>query len=167
MEEEKLVEAKNGGGVGDVCCGSKLVKSFTDASERKVWATRNVSILVRPGEVLGLLGPNGAGKSTLFNLLTADPYTGKPNSGTVKVNGKDIYQSSFTFSSAGFASQVDTLFPGMTGREQLRFYARISGMILNQNLQSGEVETMDYSKVNAGSVAKKGQGKGESPRWDP
>ncbi|PSJ59575.1 ABC transporter ATP-binding protein [Kumtagia ephedrae] len=31
-----------------------------------------VSLDVRPGEVLGILGPNGAGKTTLFNLISGD-----------------------------------------------------------------------------------------------
>jgi len=34
-----------------------------------LWAVRDVSFAVKPGELVGLIGPNGAGKSTLYNLI--------------------------------------------------------------------------------------------------
>ena len=34
-----------------------------------LWAVRDVTFAVQPGELLGLIGPNGAGKSTLYNLI--------------------------------------------------------------------------------------------------
>jgi branched-chain amino acid transport system ATP-binding protein len=40
---------------------------------------RNLSLTVRPGEIVGLIGPNGAGKTTVFNLVTGflAPQTGR------------------------------------------------------------------------------------------
>lgn len=49
----------------------------------------DVSFSVAPGETLGLIGPNGSGKSSLLRLLAG---LKKPNSGLVKVNGRDISQ---------------------------------------------------------------------------
>ncbi len=48
---------------------------------------RDVSLVVRPGEVLVMVGPNGAGKSTLLNVLAGDLA---PTSGTVLLDGKPI-----------------------------------------------------------------------------
>ncbi|KQB84016.1 heme ABC transporter ATP-binding protein [Corynebacterium lowii] len=45
----------------------------------------DVSVGVRPGEVLGLIGPNGAGKSTLLAALAGDL---SPAAGTVLLDGK-------------------------------------------------------------------------------
>jgi len=50
-------------------------------------AVDNVSFHVDEGEIMGIIGPNGAGKTTVFNLITG--YL-KPDSGTVRLGGKDI-----------------------------------------------------------------------------
>ena len=47
-------------------------------------ALDDVSLVVRPGELVGLLGPNGAGKTTLLSLVTG---LRKPDSGTVRLFG--------------------------------------------------------------------------------
>jgi iron complex transport system ATP-binding protein len=48
---------------------------------------QEVSLNVRPGEVVGVVGPNGAGKSTLIKVLTKLLV---PSSGSVKLNGQDV-----------------------------------------------------------------------------
>lgn len=54
-------------------------------------ALRDVSLQVRPGEVVCLLGDNGAGKSTLIQILSG---VIRPDSGTVRVDGRDTVLSS-------------------------------------------------------------------------
>jgi len=51
---------------------------------RRFWALRELSLSVRPGEVLAVLGPNGAGKTTLLQTLAGII---QPTEGTVKVRG--------------------------------------------------------------------------------
>jgi ABC-type polysaccharide/polyol phosphate transport system ATPase subunit len=57
----------------------------TDKSSRWLWALRDVSFRVEPGEAVGLVGANGSGKSTLLKILTQVMY---PHSGRVQVRGK-------------------------------------------------------------------------------
>jgi branched-chain amino acid transport system ATP-binding protein len=50
-------------------------------------ALKDVSFVVKEGEILGLIGPNGAGKTTLFNVICGF-Y--KPNSGRIKFEVRDV-----------------------------------------------------------------------------
>lgn len=52
-----------------------------------LWAVRNVSFSVQPGELVGLIGPNGAGKSTLYNLIAGALG---PTSGEIVFNGRRV-----------------------------------------------------------------------------
>jgi branched-chain amino acid transport system ATP-binding protein len=48
---------------------------------------REVSIQVRPGQLVAVVGPNGAGKSTLFKTISG---LLKPSAGTIRFEGRDI-----------------------------------------------------------------------------
>jgi branched-chain amino acid transport system ATP-binding protein len=50
-------------------------------------AVANLSLEVKPGEIIGLIGPNGAGKTTVFNMITG-VYT--PVAGRIYFQGQDI-----------------------------------------------------------------------------
>jgi branched-chain amino acid transport system ATP-binding protein len=52
-----------------------------------VQAVRDLSLEVKPGEIVGLIGPNGAGKSsTLHAIMGAAPVTG----GDVRLDGRSL-----------------------------------------------------------------------------
>jgi cell division transport system ATP-binding protein len=61
----------------------KVSKQFS----RNTYALRDVSLLVRQGELCFLAGPSGAGKSTLLRMIAAIE---RPSSGKLNVNGHDI-----------------------------------------------------------------------------
>jgi len=52
-----------------------------------VTALKDVSFLVRKGDITGVIGPNGAGKTTLFNIISGI-YT--QTSGTITLDGRDV-----------------------------------------------------------------------------
>lgn len=84
-------------------------------------AVQSVSFGLDYGECFALLGVNGAGKSTTFKSLTGDIV---PTTGQITVQGFDVLKE---FTSArkliGYCPQVDAIFPLMTVKEHLDFYA--------------------------------------------
>jgi branched-chain amino acid transport system ATP-binding protein len=76
--------------------------------------TQDVSLAVRPGERRLIIGPNGAGKTTLFNQISGDM---RPNSGQIKLFGKDVTQfAPYRRAHFGLSRtyQIITLFSGDT-----------------------------------------------------
>ncbi len=53
----------------------------------QLWALRDVSATVHPGEVVGVIGPNGAGKSTLLKILARVTL---PSEGEAVVRGRVV-----------------------------------------------------------------------------
>ena len=52
---------------------------------RDVWALRDVSMQVEPGDAVGLVGRNGSGKTTLLRLMS---QIVKPTTGRVATGGR-------------------------------------------------------------------------------
>src|ERR1700757_319268 len=68
-----------------------ITSSFLNFSNRQknlgvpLWALKEVTFEVNPGEVVGIIGPNGAGKSTLLKILAR---VVKPSAGEVDIYGR-------------------------------------------------------------------------------
>ena len=97
-----------------------------DKSWGEVTALRGVDLTARPNEALVLFGPNGAGKTTLLRILAT---LTRPDAGAVTVNGYDVTrQGELARQTTGALLHSPMLYADLTGRENLRFYARMFRM---------------------------------------
>jgi len=102
----------------------KIYKSSGGRASNK--AIKDFSLAIRPGEIFGLLGPNGAGKTTLISMITG---LYPPNYGNAWVSGYDIRsQINEVHLQMGVCPQFDLLWPDLTIKEHLSFYARLKGV---------------------------------------
>jgi sodium transport system ATP-binding protein len=100
----------------------------------EVKAVNGVSFEARDGRITGLLGPNGAGKSTTLRIL----YTVlKPDQGTATIDGIDVVSQSLQARSRiGTLPHAAGLYPHLSARENIAYYARLYGMTGEQVEQS-------------------------------
>jgi ABC-2 type transport system ATP-binding protein len=89
---------------------------------RPVPAVRDVSLRVKPGEVLGLLGPNRAGKTTLVKLLLS---LCRPTSGEVHRLGAPASDRR-TLARVGYVHENHAFPRYLSAAELLRYYGALS-----------------------------------------
>jgi len=98
-----------------------VVKRFGDLT-----AVDGLSLAVPPGELFVFLGPNGAGKTTTIKLITG---LLRPTSGRVSLCGYDVQRDYVQARSLlSYVPDQPFLYEKLTGREFLRFVARMYGM---------------------------------------
>src|ERR1051325_10174443 len=89
-------------------------------------AVSRITFHARRGTILGLLGPNGAGKSTLLSLLAT---LMRPTSGRIRYGAYDADTHGASLRSRVGALGHDLfLYPELTARENLAFFAGLYGL---------------------------------------
>jgi ABC-2 type transport system ATP-binding protein len=85
----------------------------------KVKAVDDLSLEIKPGQIIGFIGPNGAGKTTTIKMITGIL---SPDTGTITVGGYDIVkeplQAKKTF---GYVPDSPDMFLRLKGMEYLNF----------------------------------------------
>jgi ATP-binding cassette, subfamily A (ABC1), member 3 len=108
-----------------------LKKNYGDTA-----AVNGLTLSMYCGQITALLGHNGAGKTTTINILTG---TTAPTSGHAIVAGKNVLtEISEIRQDIGVCLQHDCLFPNLTVREHVQFFARLKGLYSKVTIEEAE-----------------------------
>ncbi len=119
--------------------------------EARVDALRDVSLEVRPGQVIGLLGPSGSGKTTLLNVIGCIL---EPSSGRVSLDGDVVYDGRWLQSNLrklrlekiGFIFQFHNLIPFLDSMDNVAIVLNLAGFSAVES-KARAVELLEYLEV--------------------
>ncbi|MGA2261529.1 MAG: ATP-binding cassette domain-containing protein [Acidobacteriota bacterium] len=101
-----------------------LAKTVYDEARGEVKAVQGIDFECRAGEIFGLLGANGAGKTTTLRMLSTILT---PTGGSATILGHDIAaEPTAVRKCLGFYSASTALYPRLTARETIEFFARVN-----------------------------------------
>jgi ABC-2 type transport system ATP-binding protein len=113
-----------------------------------IHAVDGLTLSVQAGEIYGLLGPNGSGKTTLIRLLIG---LLKPTSGSVRLLSKTIPDKAI-LAQVGYMTQASALYEELTVRENVAFFAEMSGGASRQRVD--EVIALVDLQERSGSLVR-------------
>ena len=124
---------------------SHINKSYSNG-ENSLVVLKDISLELKAGEIISIMGSSGSGKSTLLNILgTLD----LPDSGIVKINGKDISKISEKETAClrnkelGFVFQFHHLLPEFTAFENVLIPSLIRNT--SQDVQSHALKLFEFN----------------------
>lgn len=101
-----------------------ISKRFSHPVKGEVYAARNVSLSVQPGEFLTLLGPSGCGKTTTLRIIAGFE---KPDTGRILFDDQEVTHLSANRRNIGFVFQNYALFPHLTVFENIAYGLQVRG----------------------------------------
>lgn len=108
--------------MSEIIISLKDIKKTYKSMGEEVEALKNISFDIFKGESVSVMGHSGSGKSTLLSILGA---LNPPTSGTIEIDGIDIYKLSqemradFRREYLGFVFQQFQLIPYLTAHENV------------------------------------------------
>ena len=128
---------------------TKDLKKYYGAGDTEVRALDGVSLCVESGEFVAIVGTSGSGKSTLLHMLGG---LDRPTSGTVTVDGKDIFSlkdealTIFRRRKIGFIFQNYNLVPVLSVWENIIFPISLDGRKPDKKFILGIVKLLGLEK---------------------
>lgn len=124
---------------------TKDLKKYYGSGETAVHALDGVNLTVESGEFVAVVGTSGSGKSTLLHMLGG---LDRPTSGTVKVDGRDIFSlkdeelTIFRRRKIGFVFQAYNLVPVLNVYENIVLPIELDGEKVNKDFVQQIVQTL-------------------------
>ena len=128
---------------------AKDLTKIYGSGETAVHALRGVDLTVEKGEFVAVVGTSGSGKSTLLHILGG---LDRPTSGTVTVDGKDIFSlkdealTIFRRRKIGFVFQAYNLVPVLNVYENTVLPVELDGREIDRAFVDSILETLGLSE---------------------
>lgn len=96
-----------------------------------VVAADEISLRIRPGEIVLIMGPSGSGKTTLLSMAG---LLLQPTSGSIHINGEELgrlsprERAALRLRSLGFVFQAYNLLGALTARENVEVVLNLAGV---------------------------------------
>lgn len=114
--------------------------------ENAIHALRDVSFSVEAGQFTAIIGPSGSGKSTLLHILGG---VDRPTSGTVYLNGQDVFAQDedqlaiFRRRQVGLIYQFYNLIPVLNVTENMTLPVLLDGRTVNEAHLNDLLDTLN------------------------
>ena len=124
---------------------AKDLKKIYGSGNNAVHALDGVDLSVKKGEFVAIVGTSGSGKSTLLHMLGG---LDRPTSGTVRVDGQDIFSlkeealTIFRRRKIGFVFQAYNLVPVLNVYENIVLPIELDGGKVNKDFVQQIVQTL-------------------------
>ena len=125
------------------------LKKYYGAGDTQVKALDGVDLSVEQGEFVAIVGTSGSGKSTLLHMLGG---LDRPTSGTVTVDGKDIFAlkdealTIFRRRKIGFVFQSYNLVPVLSVWENIVLPVELDGSKVDRSYVEEVIDTLGLDK---------------------
>ena len=128
---------------------TKDLKKYYGAGDTQVKALDGVDLSIQQGEFVAIVGTSGSGKSTLLHMLGG---LDRPTSGTVTVDGKDIFAlkdealTIFRRRKIGFVFQSYNLVPVLSVWENIVLPVELDGWKVDETYMEEVIATLGLEK---------------------
>ena len=99
-----------------------ISKRFSHRVKGLVYAVRDVSLDVAPGQLVTLLGPSGCGKTTTLRMIAGFE---RPDAGRIVIGDQDVTDVRVSARGIGFVFQNYALFPHLSVFENVAYGLRV------------------------------------------
>lgn len=124
--------------------------------ETKTVAVKKVTFSAHFGEILFIIGPSGSGKTTLLSMISGIL---RPNSGTVSIGGKNVWEmnendlADLRLNKIGFVFQDYHLFPRLTTAENVAIPLILKKQDWNHSIEEARKRLDKVGLKNKADVA--------------
>ena len=128
---------------------TQALKKYYGSGDTQVKALDGVDLSIEQGEFVAIVGTSGSGKSTLLHMLGG---LDRPTSGTVTVDGKDIFAlkdealTIFRRRKIGFVFQSYNLVPVLSVWENIVLPVELDGSKVDQAYVEEVIATLGLDK---------------------